>query len=695
MRTIRLQIDDEFEWQGAKFHVHAIEPPNVLIYREEGERKLVKVNYLSVITDKTFKIDDKSYLHFKRKEAKEDVLTSALLDSLSDERRGQAFQKKAAILPILIYDEAKSGNMYSAQTFNEKFEYYFAPGEDLYSLKRKDLLERIAHKFGKSERQIQRYLADYKKAESERSNHGIEALVSKAHLKAHNRNDEYAIELTHPKKKDMVLDTIYIRLKQPEKYAPILKVALEKFIIKKRRKVNILHEDLEIACTQADLPPLSYDTVYKIVSRIDKYVMERVHKGDVVDPQLVQEKAASQFAKAPLHLIEIDHVKLPITLIDPETGAELGEPWLTVAFCVYTRMVWGLDLSFEDPSGHKVMRTLLHGLFFKKTKESYGTHNDWEMHGKPSVILMDNGPDFQSTYVKSMIEDVLEAEVRYRPIATPRYGGNIERYFGTINVAFLQKLLGYRDKSTSDKEIRQEAKLEAILTLDNLRELLIHYITDVYHHSEHSGLPLECNTPAARLYTALDVMGNLPAIPEEDEAYYRIQLLPSELKSYRSDGIRLENVKYASQETSGFISRKQKNNCKVKYNVDDISLIYLLDPRSKIYVEVPSISPPADEIRGMSRKEYQATRKILIEKGKLTKQQIPGSELIRQGKLLIKEKYNQMVSTNTKARRAALRQGFRLQVAGGTTTSETIQRQVSSIEQLVKRIDTKLNQVRE
>jgi putative transposase len=56
MRTMRLCIDDEFEWNGSKFHVHDFEHPFVLIYKEDGERKISKVKYLSVITDPTFKI---------------------------------------------------------------------------------------------------------------------------------------------------------------------------------------------------------------------------------------------------------------------------------------------------------------------------------------------------------------------------------------------------------------------------------------------------------------------------------------------------------------------------------------------------------------------------------------------------------------------------------------------------------------
>ncbi|MEK3864577.1 Mu transposase C-terminal domain-containing protein [Paenibacillus sp. FSL H7-0716] len=682
---MRLCIDDTFEWCGSKFYVYDFEYPSVLFFKDDGDKKIIRMNHLSLISDPTFKV---------KKNDRKSSLTSIetennmrdLLDTLPEKRKALAIKKKSIIEPILIYDDVMSGNLYAAQTFYEKFQCYLNKGEKLDRLGKKELVERVAAKHDYSARQIFRLLAAFNKSETEREHHGIEGLVSKAHLNTHNRVGEIAIPLAHPKKSELILDTIFIRL--PTEYVPILKRELEKFIVKKRRKVNLLHENIEIACTAVGLKPLEYDTVYKIVDRIDKYVMERINKGDIADPKLIKEKASNQFAMAPLHVIELDHARLPITLIDPETGAELGEPWLTLGICVFTRMVWGFNLSFNEPSGQKVMRTLLNGICFKNAKEKYGTINDWEMHGFPTVIFMDNGSDFTSTYVKSMIEDVLGAEPRYRPIATPRFGGVIERYFGTVNTSFLNQLLGTREKNDTDKDTKEEARLESILTLDNLRELLVHYITDVYHHKPHEGLPIECDTPVARLYTAMDTMGSLPFISEEDEPYYKLQLLPTDMRSYRQDGIRLDNVKYGSPETTRFISKKQKKNCKIKFDDDDISKIFLLDPKSMLYIEVPAISPPAEAIQGMSRRLYAKVRKNLIAEGEITKQQIPGSALVSKGKLKIREKYNQMVSTNTSARRRALKQGFDLQVGNKTGDFAKSQEPISKVQQLVLKLNT-------
>ncbi|WP_307440033.1 Mu transposase C-terminal domain-containing protein [Paenibacillus sp. V4I3] len=617
--------------------MHNIEPPNILIFKEDGERKISKVNYYSLINDDTFEIISESHKKVEKNIAKIESNQRSLLDTLPEDRQKLATKKLNWIKPILTFESAKSGDMYAVIAFNEHYKKYLKEGETVQTLSKKELLKRISEDkdCGKSTRQLERYLAAYLESESQRDNHGVEGLVSKAHLNSHVRSDDLPLELCHPKKKELILDTIFVRLHKD--YIPILKTAIEDYYLGKRRKnVSKLHTIIQLKCINEKIEPLEYDTVYKIVNRINPYVLEKLAYGDGgTDPKIMNTNANQSFAKVPLQVIEIDHVRLPITVIDENTGYSVGEPWLTLAIDVYTRKVWGMDLSLHDPSGFKVMNCIFNGICMKRTKEKYGTINDWDFHGIPTVFHMDNGSDFTSTYVKSMIEDVLHSEVRYRPIATPRYGGIIERYFRTINQEFLEDLLGFRYKTNPDKNDRKEAAKDAILTLNNLRELLVHYITDIYHHDVHKGLPLECNTPCARYYQAIEIMGNPPFIKEEDEPYYKIQLLPSDMKSYKNDGIREENVKYASPETTRFISNKRKKNCKIKFDIEDISRIYLLDPESKSYIEVPSIYPPADEIAGMSRKLYQIIRKLLIEKGEITKQQIPGSANIIKGKELL------------------------------------------------------------
>ncbi|KRE69777.1 Mu transposase C-terminal domain-containing protein [Paenibacillus sp. Soil750] len=664
-----LAIDDEFYLNGVKFYVHDIQAPNILYYREDGDKKLREINYISLLEDSTFRGPDDVMRRAAKNETNVEKKVTFMLDTLIPDRKKKTILRLNLIKPILLYDKAKQGDLYALNSFNEIYKGYLNTNETIAKLTKKELLERVSKKSKErgekkiSPRQLERYLKSYYESENNRENFGVEGLISKAYYNSHSREDEKAIQIIHPKKDEIILDTIYCRVEN-EEYVPLIENGIKRFLSKKRRKITHLHSDLEILCSSKNLEPLLYDTVYKMVKRINVQIYDRLSKGimeaEYHDP--ITQRVSGYFAKCPLNVIEIDHVKLPIKLIDETTGSDLGEPWLTLAIDVFTRMIWGFDLSFQNPSGHKVMCAIYNGICLKRAKEMYGTINDWEMHGIPTVIYMDNGPEFNNAYVKSMIEDELQAEVRFRPVATPRYGGIIERFFRTINDEFLDQLLGFYNKGSRAEE-RQAAKKEAILTVSDLRELLVRYFVDVYHFDTHRGLPLEEDTPAVRFHRAVDVMGYPPSIPINQETSYLIKLLPVDMKSYDKDGIREENVKYASPETSRFVNTRLKKNVKIKFDVRDISHIYILDTINQTYIEVPSISPPAEQVQGISRDLYKAIRKILIEKGKINKRQIPGTDQIIEGKKLIQERFETIVNKNSSMRKHILNKGGTLSVA--------------------------------
>jgi putative transposase len=52
----------------------------------------------------------------------------------------------------------------------------------------------------------------------------------------------------------------------------------------------------------------------------------------------------------PLQVVQIDHTKVDIMLVDDVTRACIGRPWLTLVLDVHTRTVLGLYLSLDAPS---------------------------------------------------------------------------------------------------------------------------------------------------------------------------------------------------------------------------------------------------------------------------------------------------------------------------------------------------------
>lgn len=96
---------------------------------------------------------------------------------------------------------------------------------------------------------------------------------------------------------------------------------------------------------------------------------------------------------------------------------------------------------------------------------------------------------------------------------------------------------------------------EAIYTLSDITELMIRYITDIYHHEVHSALPFEFCTPYKQYQRGLDIGGQNDFIDDEDVETFHIKLLPLKELPFRRQGIRLDNVYYNEFELKRFYSK--------------------------------------------------------------------------------------------------------------------------------------------
>ncbi|WP_148630404.1 Mu transposase C-terminal domain-containing protein [Bacillus sp. E214] len=670
MRTRFLKIGDEFTYYDIKHVVFDIDISGVSIQRLDGGNKVHKVNYHTLVTDSSFRLVGEIQKELK-KETERTIVSQ--LDCLTPEKRDKVSSKYEMIAPILLHENIKDGDLVSNYAFKERYAYLLFDDESPLSISKEKLIDRISKEYNKSTRQIKRYLAAYKNAEDNFPNHGLEGLMDKHSIVRIVRTDERAINICHPKYPEKVLGVIYSRL--GIEYDEIIKEAIEKHYLKKR-KITIanLHEQIEIMCHSKGIKSIGYDTVYNIIAnRLDDKIKDIYRKGNIEDYLEHSRGFANQFAKAPLHIVEVDHTKLDIDIIDENSGANLGRPWVTMGIDVYTRMIWCMHISFEDPSADKVRKAIQHGIFFKKIKEKYNTVNEWEISGIPKIIYFDNGTEFKNTSIKRMVEETLQSQVMYRPVATPRYGGVIERFFGTINKNFIHKLAGTRKSNTVELG-EYDAESEAIFTLDDIIELLTAYIVDVYHHSIQRGLPHDYPTPTARFYQGIDTLGYPEFISQEDEAYYSFELLPTDSRKYSRDGIRFGNVLYASPTASNLI-RKNGEKLKIKYDIDDISRIFVLDPVSKSYLELGAVNPPVDQIIGMNRKMYNTILQHLRELGKITMSKIPGSRDILEAKRLLEERTKKKIKRNKKARKDAIKHGHTLTLGIPDNESSNIKKE--------------------
>jgi putative transposase len=658
MRVEQVKVNSKVNYYGKEYVIISIDPPMVAIKRANGDCEVVEIRFHDLVTNPSF-IGGNELVKSVNNEMKR-YMTS--MDHLPEHKREQASARLEIIRPVLVLEKVKLRDERSIYEFIEYYGEFISSKEELDNLTQDELISRIASKRRLSKRTILRYLASYRKAETDKESMGIQALVSKLGRGYIERKDNRQLVICHPKNPLEVLDVVDVR--QNVEYLPILKDVIEKeyLTIKKPNKSKII-EYINNRCQINNLRKLNDSTLYKLLNRIDKKVVLRMRHGKKASESFedVERGYSNNDALYPLHIVEIDHTPLDMDVIDGTTGYNMGRSWITMRIDVYSRCIWCLYVSFEEPSANRVRKALQHGIFFKDTKKNFNTINNWEVFGIPNTIYLDNGSDFRSVNVKRMIEDTLQAHVRYRPRATPRYGGVIERLFGTVNSKLIHSLKGTR-KSNVTELGEYDAEKEAILTIEDIIELLTIYITDIYHYSEHSGLPIDENIPMVRFIEGLKRVGYPEFVPKEQEEYYRIELLPSEGRPYTRDGLRFDNRIYKSDEFVKLIGSRDKKY-KMKYDPDDISKVYVLHPEDNKYIELSAVKPNASEIKNMNMYTYKKLMEIMRQAGKEKAALVPGTEKVMDAKIQLQRKIEEKYKKNKGIRALANKANMQVSVS--------------------------------
>jgi putative transposase len=136
-------------------------------------------------------------------------------------------------------------------------------------------------------------------------------------------------------------------------------------------------------------------------------------------------------ASRPLEIVQVDHTKADIFVVDEETRAPIGRPWLTLAMDVYSRMVTGFHLTMEAPSRLSTSLCLLHAIFDKSAwLREREIKDPWPVAGLAEALHVDNGADFRSRAFQRGCQDAGIA-IKWRPPGEPHFGGHIERLIGT------------------------------------------------------------------------------------------------------------------------------------------------------------------------------------------------------------------------------------------------------------------------
>ena len=386
------------------------------------------------------------------------------------------------------------------------------------------------------------------------------------------------------------------------------------YLTTQKPKVKDLYLRIKEKCIDAGLKSPHYNTVLKVVNSLNPEVVVKKREGKrkalAYRPVL-----GSLEAKRPFEIIQIDHTKLDVIVVDEIYRKPIGRPWITVALDVYSRMVYGFYLSLDAPSFFSVAQALLMGIEPKNYYlEKWGLKDEeWPILGLPKgiVIHTDNAKEFRSKEMQSFLT-LYGIHQEFRPKATPHYGGHIERFFKTLNEE-LHKLPGTTFSNVQQKGDYNSEKF-ASMTLSELEKYIASWIVKVYHKKLHAGLgmsPLEAFKKAVFGDENRKGIG-YPELPSKDELEkIRISLLYTEERTVQRYGVRIDHVTYWSEVLIPFVGTDVKFTFKV--DPRDISSIYFFHPDHKEYYRIPCKNPTFPP---MTRWELREVIKYLKRKGK-------------------------------------------------------------------------------
>lgn len=381
-----------------------------------------------------------------------------------------------------------------------------------------------------------------------------------------------------------------------------------------RKSIKYLIRAIRHECIEKQVPFPHESTIRRRIHEISEEEKIRFRYGKKKsDNKFAPIRGNFPHATHPLSVVQIDHTPVDIILVDEIYRQPFNRPYLTVAIDVFSRMILGINLSFDPPgamgTGLCISNAILpKEIYLQKT----GVDGNWGCWGVMDTIHVDNAKEFRGNMLKKACENY-GINLEFRPVATPHYGGHIERYLGSFSKA-VHDLPG---TTFSNKEEKSNYKSEkyASFTLAEFERWMLTYIVNVYHKSVHSGIGM---TPEDKYIEGVfgnEMVKGIGLPPRHfNERKVRLDFMPYIERSIHQYGVIIDHIHYYDEVLRKYINAPNKKQSSKRYsfrrNPKDISVIYFFDPETNEYFEIPYRNAKYPPI---SIWEYRAVLKKLKE----------------------------------------------------------------------------------
>lgn len=395
-------------------------------------------------------------------------------------------------------------------------------------------------------------------------------------------------------------------------------VIVKHYLKREAKSIRGCFRQLQQLCRRLKLDAPHYNTFRGRVNRIAPEVAAARRKGPKGALPFAPIEGNFPGADTPLDVIQIDHTRVDVILVDDIHRIPIGRPWITVAIDVYSRMVVGWYVSFNTPGTLGTGICVANAILPKgPILNQLGVAHPWPCLGKPRVIHADNAKEFRGNTLAMACQEH-GVMLQFRKVKKPRYGAHIERLMGTL-AQEIHTLPGTTFSNTAERGDYDSAG-NAAITLSEFESWLAHLILGVYHHRQHEGIGMPPIVKYRQGILGDDKHPGIGVLPvPADPEKLRTDFLPLEERTIQPYGVMIDRILYYSDVLQPWIGAKEngsgRNKRKFIFRRDprDISSILFFDPQLKRYFSIPYRNP---SLPAITLWELSAVERFLKRQGK-------------------------------------------------------------------------------
>lgn len=299
-----------------------------------------------------------------------------------------------------------------------------------------------------------------------------------------------------------------------------------------------------------------------------------------------------------LELVEMDSTPLEkYFVVDVERGIPVGTPTVVIVFCVFTRCVLGVDVSFDQPSTATWFRALVHATLPKVVPKEFSDFLGLADIGGylNSEVIADNAPENFAKAAEDGSGDLFMS-LRLAGEGEPTHKPYVERFFDRLR-QLLDELPGYTFNIKELRKYNFNPEKQKLITLQDYQKAVA--LAMAYHHvTPHDGLMGRCPLDLWQEQMAIHGLQQ----PKDVDQFLRSMGNP-EFAIYRRNGFTVPGIKHLRYSIrdkrqheefmddltihygKGTDAENPGHRIKVKYYDHDVGFVSVFNPVKGTYID--------------------------------------------------------------------------------------------------------------